>query len=91
MTSGIPFDDGGPAFPIPAPLEYRLGRGIDGMTLRDWFAGMALVGLIARRGDMRGDEYSSAYAIAEGMLSARTHSVFRDELERELRRREESK
>src|SRR5262245_8393469 len=38
-------DDGGPAFPLNSPSgtpEYMPVR--DGMSLRDWFAGQALVG-----------------------------------------------
>jgi hypothetical protein len=36
--------DGGPAFPHSAPEGCAPN---EGMTLRDWFAGMALQGLIA--------------------------------------------
>lgn len=46
-------NDGGPAFPLPAYLDDEDGSGkrsiimeSDGMTLRDWFAGMALQGLL---------------------------------------------
>jgi hypothetical protein len=44
-----PIDDGGPAFPIQ-PFTQPNGEfdwGRDGMSLRDWFAGMALQGLLA--------------------------------------------
>jgi hypothetical protein len=66
-------DDGGPAFP-------RVGEGFGnslydapGMSLRDWFAGQALVGLVVN------DETTSvhcplsarAYEIADAMLAAR--------------------
>ena len=37
-------DDGGPAFPVPA-VPTRHGSE-SGMSLRDWFAGMALQGLL---------------------------------------------
>lgn len=54
--------DGGPAFPIPLVVsdgaggsviegpagDYQLKRGFGGMTLRDWFAGQALVGLLTQ-------------------------------------------
>ncbi len=33
--------DGGPAFPVPQQYDEQ------GMTLRDWFAGQALPGVIA--------------------------------------------
>ena len=68
--------DGGPAFPIVQ--EYRGYDGcwagfetIGGMSLRDWFAGQALIGLLAK------DWYSptmaaeGAYSIADAMLAAR--------------------
>lgn len=35
--------DGGQAFPSP---DYANGGGVDGMSLRDWFAGQALGALI---------------------------------------------
>ena len=69
-------DDGGPAFPIEKyhgamhPHNGKLLCG--GMTLRDWFAGQALVGLAG------GEEYSpvchmaaDAYALADEMLTQR--------------------
>lgn len=42
-------NDGGPAFPIPARTEddgvmQISHQGAPGMSLRDWFAGMALAG-----------------------------------------------
>jgi hypothetical protein len=45
-------DDGGPAFPGAAPMvamdqSGHLRRVEDGMSLRDWFASMALQGIIA--------------------------------------------
>ena len=51
-------DDGGPAFPVPAipprevktsagPRFYKAKPAAPGMSLRDWFAGQALTGLIA--------------------------------------------
>lgn len=62
--------DGGPAFPVELRGYYAAG-----MTLRDWFAGQALVGLLASDTEkwpwpaigaaMR------AYDIADAMLNAR--------------------
>ena len=44
-------NDGGPAFPQPQfeDLNYSeaWGRGMGGMSLRDWFAGQALQGMLA--------------------------------------------
>jgi len=63
-------DDGGPAFPCGnTPSEA------DGMSLRDWFAGMALSGILARGGtkDEDGAETNAmdAYASADAMLEER--------------------
>ena len=60
---------------IPAfPREYRTG-GHNGMTLRDYFAGQALVGLLAgRKPDAmftNEDATKSAYYMADAMLEAR--------------------
>ena len=38
--------DGGPAFPV----KWHNGEQQSGMTLRDWFAGQALAGLLANPG-----------------------------------------
>ena len=70
--------DGGPAFPGHFdPLSET--KQPDGMSLRDWFAGMALngyvSGFLARGGAMRDSqgEYmaSCMYEIADSMLEAR--------------------
>jgi len=66
--------DGGPAFPIPAH-----GVNSDGMTLRDYFAGQALQGMIASHGLAHSAwntaapdaNASLAYQIADAMLAAR--------------------
>ena len=64
-----PINDGGPAFPI---TENGL-QGYNGMTLRDWFAGQALAGLLSlARPDASiiNDAYTS-YSFADAMLAAR--------------------
>lgn len=50
MSKNTNTNDGGPAF--PHPTECSDGRAIPhlGMTLRDWFAGQALAGIISRLG-----------------------------------------
>lgn len=68
-------DDGGPAFPseqghADGCWNQTLERG---MSLRDWIAGKALVGLLARGAD---DDPSvnvpvRAYAIADAMIASR--------------------
>jgi len=50
--SDTKIDDGGPAFPCPDDYAQDGGplygpRNIQGMTLRDWFAGQALAGLLS--------------------------------------------
>jgi hypothetical protein len=61
-------NDGGPAF----PFQDGYGR-VSGMTLRDWFASQALVGLIAdpSRDGSTDDRARYAYAYADAMLRAR--------------------
>ena len=44
--------DGGPAFPVEATQRY------EGMSLRDYFAGQALVGILSsRHGDSVGPDW----------------------------------
>ena len=47
--------DGGPAFPHPMIQKWPEGGnllgGADGMTLRQWYAGQALAGLLAAPSD----------------------------------------
>ncbi len=67
-------DDGGPAFPWG---EH--GTHLGGMTIRDYFAGQALSGLIAEVGlrDMLDKEHqdamaANAYTIADLLIAARS-------------------
>lgn len=83
-------EDGGPAFPAKADVDPRgMGQSFvvsarGGMSLRDWFAGQALMSgagpdarYSAERADSHGDSKwhdlvaSSAYAFADAMLAAR--------------------
>ncbi len=61
-------NDGGPAFPV-----HDLGiHGTYGMSLRDWFAGMAMQAWLS--GGARSAEIvvaESAYRYADAMLAAR--------------------
>jgi len=62
-------NDGGPAFPLPMGSETTEGN--QGMSLRDWFAGQALVGLIAQC-SMPNEVYTRmAYSLADTMLQQR--------------------
>ena len=63
-------DDGGPAFPVS--LELYLGASLSGMTLRDWFAGQALAGMLANGGAVSWEgDATNAYTVADAMLEAR--------------------
>ena len=69
-------NDGGPALPTADAYHPsgQIAYGRKGMTLRDWFAGQALTGLLAGRGN-NGDKAPNwanvSYAIADAMLKAR--------------------
>ena len=74
-----PIDNGGPAFPLNMPPVYRehatpcyeAQAGASGMTLRDWFAGQAIVGL-ANQNELKDKDLARfAYVLADEMLSAR--------------------
>lgn len=69
-------DDGGPAFPTESEHQSAPNRWHHaGMSLRDWFAGMALQGIasaVPGPGCASWDYYSGAsYKIADAMLAAR--------------------
>ncbi len=81
--------DGGPAFPFEGPRNRNDGNGgvvgnSPGMSLRDWFAGQALVGVLSSEkfheaieaitnDGVRGVGIvaGAAYGIADAMLKAR--------------------
>lgn len=68
-------DDGGPAFPTEPNTQDGF-YAHHGMSLRDWFAGQALAGLIAQSGGtaLAGDPIAAArwsYQMADAMLAAR--------------------
>ena len=73
-------NDGGPAFPVPASFrdEAVLNYTEFGMSLRDWFAGMALQGSLANSNveSCPPEELPEAakriYRIADAMLAARS-------------------
>lgn len=73
--------DGGPAFPNPALADpdYRPVSGDAGMSLRDYFAGQALAGIMSNCDNTGLNGWSDiqdlaakyAYAVADAMLAAR--------------------
>lgn len=62
---------GGPAFPISIPGAGD--NGAHGMSLRDWFAGQVLLGLVTSGQEMgrSGQPASLAYRLADEMLERR--------------------
>lgn len=60
-------NDGGPAFPVVA--SNGLGHVADGMSLRDWFAGQALITISERWRAV--DAARMSYEYADAMLEAR--------------------
>ena len=64
-------NDGGPAFPVVDALNEV---SCSGMSLRDWFAGMAMQGIYASdvHNQWRAEKAAkSAYRTADAMLKAR--------------------
>ena len=72
MSKSIP--TGGPAFPVECNIENGF-RDDTGMTLRDWFAGQALMGLMASERATDDAQYQPdvaadrAYRMADAMLA----------------------
>ena len=66
--------DGGPAFPRSSgPAQEGVNtQAHPGMTLRDWFAGQALAGIMSSDGRPDGDQNKAdwAYDIADAMIEA---------------------
>lgn len=50
MSDEQKIDDGGPAFPfqVPNPEKHPHGYAVNGMSLRQWYAGQALAGMAAK-------------------------------------------
>ena len=68
-------DTGGPAFPAWEQDTYGAKFFNEGMTLRDWFAGKAMQGLLADRSwqAMTTDQCAGfAYLMADAMLKERS-------------------
>ena len=71
------YSDGGAAFPMPHHHDSTKGcyhQFHAGMTLRDWFAGQALAGMMAHKDSSkwtRNEVAGDCYAYADAMLKAR--------------------
>ena len=62
-------DDGGPAFPSQNGHYFE-----PGMTLRDWFAGQALAGMLDRAYGIKCEIIAArSYEMADAMLAARNN------------------
>ena len=71
MTDTTKKDDGGAAFPPNAGWR-DYDPNARGMSLRDWFAGQALTGLVAAYTEVSWHALAKdAYAIADAMLAQR--------------------
>ncbi len=67
--------NGGSAFPLLQPTDPNFRRVETGMSLRDWFAGQALIGLASNPAATRiknnEEAAAAAYLVADAMLAAR--------------------
>jgi hypothetical protein len=72
-----PINDGGPAFPnVPSDPLYQSWD--QGMSLRDWFAGQALAGLVFHNdyGAVSDQDIAKgAYKFADAMLASRKENA----------------
>lgn len=65
-------NEGGPAFPFGFVTDHATVKVQDGMSLRDWFAGMALQGLVVYPITKTNSALvTMAYEIADAMLAER--------------------
>lgn len=80
MTDSKKIDDGGQAFPHANPGydgNWDRRSQIEGMSLRDWFAGQALAGMFNHAGwvntidNDQAEAAKRAYLIADAMIAAR--------------------
>lgn len=74
-AGAVEIGDGGPAFPLAVPVNFQFAE--NGMSLRDWFAGQALIGDLSGHSTKadRTKEFmraaNRAYALADAMLAER--------------------
>ncbi len=65
-----PINDGGPAFPVQSIYSEDHGTNSRGMTLRDYFAGQAILREFPDHWSIN-DMVENAYLIADAMLDER--------------------
>jgi len=69
-------DTGGPAFPTTPQSYEDMDPAGEGMTLRDWFAGRAMQGMLANDIECGPEQVpiivASAYILADAMLAERS-------------------
>jgi hypothetical protein len=74
-THGVIRNDGGNAFPGKGRDAFGSSMDVPGMSLRDFFAGQALMGMLAA-GDIEAEVYEAAadyaYSYADAMLKERS-------------------
>ena len=86
-ATGTKINNGGSAFPMIQPALDPRASGFfagDGMTLRDWFAGQALIGIIgnnnAKPKNCDGEFVArNAYRFADAMIKERMKEASGDE------------
>ena len=66
-----PIDDGGPAFPVENDFNKEYNYVCKGMTLRDWFAGQALLAMRYTGATAYKDDAEACYKMADAMIQAR--------------------
>lgn len=68
-------DDGGPAFPRTVQRWNDSFENVAGMSLRDWFAGQAIAGMLAKDPRIAPSYFAviadQAYKLADAMLTTR--------------------
>ena len=66
-------DNGGPAFPVAVPNDFHFAS--EGMSLRDWLAGQALMSMLSAPDTIRDGTPALAaglaYKFADAMIEAR--------------------
>ena len=76
-------NDGGPAFPVTPDTQAGHAAAFRGMSLRDWFAGQALMGIFASSSETAPSDEATArfaYSVADAMLAERERLMGGDDV-----------